>query len=195
MAATGGRGDDEGSLQAKRDPSFDAVRVDGGFSLEFPGAEASATEVTLNLTLAGTMAVNRVEELLAQYGLVLKSFNVLAVVGGAGQAITPTTIAGRTFIGKTTVTSVLESLERRGLVRRYPHPTNRRSVLVEVTEAGRRTCDEVLARLHVLETGWLRLMPEADRQTLVELLGLAKGLFARAHVPPRPQPPNPDHDR
>ena len=176
---------DEGALHAKRDPSFEPVRVDDGFSREFPGAEASATEVTLNLTLAGTLAVNRVEELLSQYGLVLKSFNVLAVVVGAGQPITPTTVAGRTFIGKTTVTSVLESLERRGLLRRDPHPTNRRSVLIDATDVGRQTCDEVLVRLHALETEWLALMSEGERQAFLRLLGIAKGLFARAQVPSR----------
>ena len=90
----------------------------------------------------------RVEELLAQYGLVLKGFNVLAVVTGADGPLTPTAIAERTFVGKTTVTSVLDALERRALVRRSPHPTNRRSVLVAVTETGREVCQDILRRLH-----------------------------------------------
>ena len=126
-----------GGLEAKRDPSLEPVRVPGDFEQEFPGADASATEVTLNLTLAGTVTINRVEELLGQYGLVLKGFNVLAVVAGAEGPLTPTAITGRTFVGKTTVTSVLDGLERRGLARRFRHPTNRRSVLVEATAAGR----------------------------------------------------------
>ena len=174
------------TLRAKRDPSFEPVRVPATFSLEYPDADPSATEVTLNLTLAGTMAINRVEDLLAQYGLVLKSFNVLAVVSGAPEAITPTTIAERTFIGKTTVTSVLAGLEDRRVLRRYRHPTNRRSVLVEATDEGRRTCSEILARLHELETVWLAPMAERDRQSLLRLLGLAKGLFSQAEVPTPP---------
>jgi DNA-binding MarR family transcriptional regulator len=184
-----------GALRAKRDPSFEPVRVHGDFEREFPGAQASATEVTLNLTLAGTVTINRVEELLAQYGLVLKGFNVLAVVSGAAEPLTPTAIAERTFVGKTTVTSVLDALERRQLIRRYPHPTNRRSVQVEVTAAGRRTCDDILARLHALEAQWLAGMPEPDRQALLRLLGAAKALFSRAQVPPSPAPPSPDQNR
>ena len=126
------------------------------------------------------------EQLQVQYGLVLKGLNVLAVVAGAEEPLTPSAIAGRTFVGKTTVTSVLDTLERRGLVRRYPHPTNRRSVLVEATAAGGQTCGEILHRLHALERQWLADMPEPDRQTLVRLLGQAKGLFSRASVPSRP---------
>jgi DNA-binding MarR family transcriptional regulator len=182
-----------GILRAKRDPSFEPVRVPDNFGQEFPDGDASATELTLNLTLAGTMTINRVEELLAQYGLVLKSFNVLAVVSGADGPLTPTAITGRTFVGKTTVTSVLDALERRGLVRRFPHPTNRRSVLVEATAQGARDCSEVIRRLHALEAQWLEDMPGPDRQTLLRLLGEAKGLFSRARVPPRPKPAPPDH--
>jgi DNA-binding MarR family transcriptional regulator len=175
-----------GSLEAKRDPSFDPARVPGDFEREFPGADGTATEVILNLTLAGTVTINRVEELLAQYGLALKAFNVLAVVSGAAEPLTPTTITGRTFVGKTTVTSVLDALERRQLVRRYPHPSSRRSVLVEATAAGTQTCHEILRRLHTLEAHWLAGMAEPDRQTLLRLLGQAKGLLSQAQVPPRP---------
>jgi DNA-binding MarR family transcriptional regulator len=176
-------------LEAKRDPSFDPARVPGGFEQEFPGADGSATEVILNVTLAGTVTINRVEELLAQYGLVLKAFNVLAVVSGAEEPLTPTAITGRTFVGKTTVTSVLDALERRRLVRRFPHPASRRSVLVEATAEGRQACDEILRRLHALETQWLADMTEPDRQTLLRLLGQVKGLLSRAQVPSRPAGP------
>jgi DNA-binding MarR family transcriptional regulator len=183
-----------GDLRAKRDPSFEPVRVPADFEQEFRQASASATEVTLNLTLAGTLTINRVEELLGQYGLVLKGFNVLAVVSGAAEPLTPSAIAERTFIGKTTVTSVLDVLERHGFLRRYPHPANRRSVLVEASDRGRLTCEEILARLHALEAQWLAGMAERDRQTLLRLLGQAKGLFSQAQVPPPPAPPvAPDH--
>lgn len=92
----------------------------------------------------------------------------------------------------TTVTSVLDALERRRLVRRYPHPANRRSVLVEVTATGREVCADILARRHTLEKQWLAGMAESDRQELLRLLGEAKGLFSRAHVPPRPTTRPPD---
>jgi DNA-binding MarR family transcriptional regulator len=39
---------------------------------------------------------------------------------------------------------MLDRLERSGLVRRRPHPEDRRSVLVSLTEAGVRTIDEAM---------------------------------------------------
>jgi DNA-binding MarR family transcriptional regulator len=165
------------SIRARRDPSAAPVRVHEGFEREFPDADASATEVLLNLTFAGVVAINRVEDFVAPYGLVLKSFNVLAVVHGDPEPLTPTTIGERTLLAKTSVTSVLDSLEKLGLVCRRPHPTNRRSVLVDATDLGRSTCSDILRRLHAQEAEWMAGMPESRRQSLIRLLGEAKGLL------------------
>lgn len=52
---------------------------------------------------------------------------------------------------KSTMTSLLDRLERRGLVRRESHPKDRRSFLVHVTEEGRRLADEVQRPVEELE--------------------------------------------
>ena len=167
------------TIQARRDPTLAPVRVHDAFEQEFPDGERSASEVLLNLTLAGVVALNRVDELLDPYGLVLKGFNVLAVVAGDPEPLTPTVIGERTLVAKSSVTSILDSLEKLGMIRRSPHPTNRRSVLVQVTEHGRSTCAEILRRLHSREAAWLAEMPESRRQSLIRLLGEVKGLLSR----------------
>jgi len=52
---------------------------------------------------------------------------------------------------RSTLTSVLDRLERRGLVRRGPHPTSRRSVMVSLTDDGRQVGERVAALLHEIE--------------------------------------------
>ena len=165
------------SIRARADPGTAPVRVHAGFAAEFPEGEASASEVLLNLTFTGVVALNRVDEFLAPYGLVLKSFNVLAVLDGDPEPLTPTDIGKRTLIAKTSVTSVLDSLERLGLAQRSPHPASRRSVLVELTPKGRATCAEVLRGLHRQEARWIAPMPERRRQSLIRLLGEVRGLL------------------
>lgn len=132
----------------------------------------------LNLTFAGVVAVNRVERLLEPYGLVLKSFNVLAIVVGDPSPLTPTVIGERTLIVKTSITAVLDRLEARGLVRRQPHPGNRRSVLVEATRKGRALCERILRDLHAREKEWLAGMAADDRRRLILLLGQVKGVLS-----------------
>lgn len=47
------------------------------------------------------------------------------------------------MVHPTTVTLALDQLEKRGLLHRRPHPTDRRTVLAVLTPAGRELLDEV----------------------------------------------------
>ena len=58
---------------------------------------------------------------------------ILAVVEGAGEPLEPTVIAQRLLITTGSVTSLLDNLEKRGLIRRMPHPHDRRKLLVDIT--------------------------------------------------------------
>ena len=49
------------------------------------------------------------------------------------------------------MTSMLDTLERRGLVRRMPHPDDRRKLLVDVTDEAVAILDEMLPSLHQRE--------------------------------------------
>ena len=52
---------------------------------------------------------------------------------------------------RSTLTSLLDRLERRGWVRRGAHPSSRRLVLVELTDAGRPVAERVRAAIRELE--------------------------------------------
>jgi len=52
---------------------------------------------------------------------------------------------------RSTLTSILGRLEARGWVRRLPHPSSRRLVAVELTEAGRAIGERVSGALHDIE--------------------------------------------
>jgi DNA-binding MarR family transcriptional regulator len=51
----------------------------------------------------------------------------------------------------TTLTSVLDRLERRGHVARNPHPTDRRALVVELTPSGRRAAASIRRAITRLE--------------------------------------------
>jgi DNA-binding MarR family transcriptional regulator len=52
---------------------------------------------------------------------------------------------------RSTLTSILDRLEARGWLRRLPHPTSRRLVAVELTDAGRAIGEQVSSALHTVE--------------------------------------------
>jgi len=56
-------------------------------------------------------------------------------------------IGDRLQVHRASVTNVIDRLEAQGLVRRVQHATDRRAVLAEITDDGRRVAREATARL------------------------------------------------
>ena len=76
----------------------------------------------------------------------------------------------------TTLTSVLDRLERRGHVTRARHPYDRRAVLVELTPAGQRAATTIQQAIGRLER---RAFAALDTEAIA---GLRAGLDALAEV-------------
>jgi DNA-binding MarR family transcriptional regulator len=75
----------------------------------------------------------------------------LAVIDGAGEPLEPSVIAERLIITTGSMTSMLNTLEARGLVQRLPHPDDRRKLLIAITPAGTAIIDRLLPSLHSRE--------------------------------------------
>lgn len=88
---------------------------------------------------------------LAHYGLSFTAFTVLWVlyIWGEREA---RHLAADSGITKATLTGVVGTLERRGLVQRRTHPTDRRLVLVSATEEGEATMAKVYPLFNAEET-------------------------------------------
>jgi DNA-binding MarR family transcriptional regulator len=90
----------------------------------------------------------------------------------AGGAQTPGAVARDFGHRQSTVTSILDRLESKGLVRRQPNPDDRRSLLVTATPAGRRAGARLANALAALEQ---RVEARVSRRDLV---GIAAWLAA-----------------
>ena len=93
----------------------------------------------------------------------------LAIIEGAGGPLAPSIIAGRLMITTGSMTSLLDTLERRGLVRREPHPSDRRQLLVHLTDEGQVLVDAFLPEIVAVQTALVGGLSEADRAAAVHL--------------------------
>ena len=128
------------------------MRVGDDFEDEYPGASALATECYANLVRTGDLLLelhNRQSR--DDHQLSRSARQVLAAVEGAGGPLEPTTIGERVLITTGTMTSILDTLEKRGLIRRIPHPGDRRKLHVDITPAAREILDDLLPSLHARE--------------------------------------------
>ena len=162
--------------------------MDDDFEDEYPGASALATECFANLWRAADLLMglhNR--HTLDQYQLSPSARGVLAVVEGAGQPLEPSVIAERIVVTTGSMTSLLDNLEKRGLIRRLPHPQDRRKLLIDVTPDARVIVDELLPAFHARERDVITAaLTVSEQRTLLRFLAKLQQAAADARSAPAP---------
>src|SRR5438034_1386181 len=68
-------------------------RVSGEFVANNPGADPTATELVINLLVTATLLQGQLDGILREYRLTMGSFNVLQVIAGDPQPLSPSDIA------------------------------------------------------------------------------------------------------
>ncbi|MDE3086179.1 MAG: MarR family transcriptional regulator [Acidobacteriota bacterium] len=148
------------------------MTVGSDFEREYPGARRLATECYANLVRTGDLLIglhNR--EAAEEHRLSATAKLALAVIEGAGEPLEPGTIAERLLITSGSMTSMLDTLEKRGLIVRMPHPDDRRKLLVDVTPDGAAIVDALLPSLHQRERVVIeQALTGAEQRALLELL-------------------------
>jgi DNA-binding MarR family transcriptional regulator len=148
-----------------------AIHVDPDFEAEFPGASASATAASANLLHTASVLLDEINRHRATATrLSASACQTLAVLDGTEEPLSSTEIANRLLVTTASMTSLLDTLERQGLVRRVPHPSDRRKVLVEISDEGRETIDRVMPMVHAANASALSVLTEPERAELCALL-------------------------
>lgn len=160
------------------------IQVEAGFEETWPGAEALATECVLNLTFLSDRLMDYTQALARTHGIpTVAGFNVLTIVHGAGEPLPPSTIADRMIVTRPTMTGILGSLERRGLIRRLPHPEDRRMVLIDITPEGRARVERLLPELHRVEKDLMGCLTLPERRALLSTVAKLQAYVARQPLP------------
>jgi DNA-binding MarR family transcriptional regulator len=186
-------------------PDVVPIRVPAGFEREFPGASRSAAEAAANLVRTADAFLVEVERRRRKIAdLSASAFQTLAILEGASAPLAAHVIAERLLVSSASMTSLLDTLERRGLVERLPHPTDRRKVLIHLTNEAREIVDQMLPVVHSAATEAFADLPEPDREQLIQLLTMVRTRLdaLASETPTNPKPrrrrgrnrPNGDHE-
>ena len=148
-----------------------ARRVDRhAFAREFPSGDPSATECAQNLMLASSRFTDADTRALRRHGLSLAARILLATVEGAGEPLPANVLAERLLVSGASITSLVDTLERRGLVRRVRPDHDRRIVLIELTDAAQPVIDTYLAEVTALHAAEFSIFTADEREQLTDLL-------------------------
>jgi DNA-binding MarR family transcriptional regulator len=132
----------------------------------------------MNLVHTADRLVKRIADLLQPYGVTPSSALVLGILADAEAPLPPHQIAERLIISRATVTGLLDSLERRGYVQRQPHATDRRMLLIQLTEAGRQAAQVFRLLVHQHQKAWLAALSEREQDQLIASLHCLQAALA-----------------
>jgi DNA-binding MarR family transcriptional regulator len=162
-------------------PMPPAVRVRADFESVYHGASREATECAMNLVKTGDMVVSRVAAILRGFGLSPAGGLVLSMLADAQEPPSQAEVKERLLVSGPTVTGVLDSLERRGLVRRVFHPSDRRRRLVEITKDGRLVAAAFLPLVHAAQRPWMACLNNTEQRQLIDLLDRIQTHLSTSH--------------
>jgi len=112
------------------------------------------------------------DETLDQLGLTVSDWHVLTALRWAGEPYRRKAgeLARRADLTSGAMTSRLDALEKEGLVRRLRDPADRRSVLVELTEKGRRKHEQTMGIQAQKEALLAEALTDREKEQLNALL-------------------------
>jgi DNA-binding MarR family transcriptional regulator len=141
---------------------------------QFPDLDPSACKAYLHLLRAADEVYHAREAILGGQHLSQGRFTVLMLlldkVKNRAVPRTPAELAESAGVTRATMTGLIDTLERDGLVKREPDPVDRRMMSVHLTERGQQVVREVLPGHFQWMASLMRPLSEGERQTLVRLL-------------------------
>ena len=127
--------------------------------------------VLIDVLNAASALESRVDARLAGVGLSLPKLAALHALVNAGDALPLGQLAERLACVKSNVTQLVERLETDGLVRRAFDPTDRRSRLAAITDAGRRAYEDGIRIQREAEKDLFRALSADETAQLTRLIG------------------------
>ena len=156
-----------------------------GKSVGTARSERVAEELALRLVDEfagfGPSYLKWVKSRLQDRGLTYARMRLLGALHCHGPQIM-TSISDGLGVTRRNVTALVDALEEEGLVRRQPHPTDRRATVIELTPEGERTTDALYDEHREAVAELFAELSEEDRRELIRLLGLLRGALRREGI-------------
>jgi len=152
-------------------------------SRKFPDLDPSAMEVYLQLLRTGDELYRLQNDYLSTQALSQGRFCVLMLLlekgvespacsnGFPSGSQSPAELADQANVTRATMTGLIDTLEKDGLVKREPDPKDRRMMSVELTPKAHAFMAAMLPEFFRRIAGFMSGLTESERRTLVQLLG------------------------
>jgi DNA-binding MarR family transcriptional regulator len=135
--------------------SFDPIAEAGRHWRRHWGRSAvPAMMAVTSVMRAQQLLLARLNDALEPHGLTFARYEALMLLFFSRRGSLPLGKMGvRLQVHPTSVTNLIDGLEKRGYVTRSPHPNDRRATLATITDAGRATAEQATTALNEIRFG------------------------------------------
>ena len=150
----------------------DVDRIVAQWAIERPDLQTEAMAVFGRIYRIARNVGDRQESVYAEYGISRGEFDLLATLRRAGEPyqLTPTALCDTMMLTSGGMTGRIDRLEQRGLVRRSQHPSDRRALVITLTEHGKAVVEEAVGAGLSAQREVLERLPARSRAQLATLL-------------------------
>jgi DNA-binding MarR family transcriptional regulator len=145
------------------------IQMPPDFYDQTPDANVLATEAVMNTIRTADLLFDRIGRLLRPLNVSAAGGLALGMLRDRGP-MSPSELGERLIVTRATVTGLLDSLERRGFVRRTPNPDDRRGLIVEITPDGLVVIQAVRTLIHRHEKAWLAILTDEEKRSYIAQL-------------------------
>jgi len=156
------------------------------WATERPDLNFEAMGVGLKLDIIATTTMGLASDKIADLGINLGEFDVLATLrrNGKNGVLTPTEIASAAMVSPSGLTHRLTQLEKMGHIIRQNDPNDRRSSLVRLTPQGRKIADQAIERISQHATQSLSSFSEDEVEALNAVLDKILAMISQTITAP-----------
>lgn len=163
-------------LRLKEMPRYECLRE---AAQKYPQLDPLGMEAFMTLLNLGDEIERRGAEYFASHGTSQARFLVLILLSGhmpdCGCSRTPAELADMTCCTRATMTGIIDTLERDGMVRRAPSPEDRRMMRVTITDSGRNVLERIMPENFARISRFMGVLDDQEKRTLIQLLGKIRG--------------------
>ncbi|MHA3774273.1 MarR family winged helix-turn-helix transcriptional regulator [Verrucomicrobiota bacterium sgz303538] len=138
---------------------------------KYPSLDPSACEAFFHLLRTGDDVFSTEGRFLAQHHISQGRFTVLMLLHHcAAEKSTPAELADEAGVTRATMTGLIDTLEKDGLVVRGADPSDRRTVRIQITPAGEALLAGILPDYFRCVSAMVKFLNASERKQLVGLL-------------------------
>jgi DNA-binding MarR family transcriptional regulator len=160
------------SQRIEDDPADRVDQIIHQWARERPDLDTAAMAVFGRVFRLSRIAGDRMEKAYGSFGIGRPEFDVLATLRRAGEPyqLSPGALAASMMLSTGGTTARLDRLEKVGLIERLPSPSDRRSILVRLTDTGFGIIEEAVAAGLAEQQRMLAHLPGEKLRQLDDLL-------------------------